>query len=186
MTLEVGELQIYRRFCQIAHDMSKFEVIQYHTECDSTMLNEFRKPINHIKFLQVSPELSDVKALINESGAQLIVIDTIDGIQVMYNNDPINKMDKIASQLKQIAQQLGVIIIGISHISRSASREYLDIHSAKGNSAIEQKADKIIGITGDREDTSHRIIRALGSRDENNFHISCNFDYNTFKFREFK
>jgi len=186
MTLEVGELQIYRRFCQIQHSMTKHEAIQYHIDNDKKTIEEFRRPINHIKTLQVSPELSEIKTIIKDLSAQLVVIDTIDGINLAYNNDPISKMDKVATQLKQIAQELSVIIVGISHISRSASREYLDIHSAKGNSAIEQKADKIIGITGSRDESETRIIRALGSRDENNFEVMCYFDYNTFKFREAK
>ena len=184
MTLEVGELQIYRRFCQIVHSMTKHDTIQYHMDNDKEAIADFRQPIDHIKTLQVSPELSEIKTIIKDLNAQLVVIDTIDGINLLYNNDPIGKMDKVATQLKQIAQELGVIIVGISHISRSASREYLDIHSAKGNSAIEQKADKIIGITGSRDESTKRVIRALGSRDENNFEVMCNFDYNTFQFKE--
>jgi len=164
--------------------MTKHDTIQYHKDSSLEIIREYRQPINHIKTLQVSPELSEIKTIINDLNAQLVVIDTIDGINLAYNNDPISKMDKVATQLKQIAQELSVIIVGISHISRSASREYLDIHSAKGNSAIEQKADKIIGITGSRDESEMRVIRALGSRDENNFEVMCRFDYNTFKFKE--
>jgi len=184
MTLEVGELLMYRRFSQIAHNMTKHECIEYHKTCDEEMLKEFKRPIHHIKMLQVSPELNEIKTMIQDLNTQVAIIDTIDGINLSYNNDPISKMDKVATSLKQIAQELGIIVVGISHISRSASREFLDIHSAKGNSSIEQKADKIIGITGDRDESEMRVIRALGSRDGNNFEARCRFDYNTFKFKE--
>jgi len=184
MTLEVGEMQMYRRFSQIAHNITKHESIEYHKNASEEMLEDFKRPIHHIKMLQVSPELEEIKTIIKDLNSQVVIIDTIDGISLPYNNDPINKMDKIATRLKQIAQELGVIVIGVSHISRSASREFLDIHSAKGNSAIEQKADKIIGITGEREQSNKRIVRALGSRDENGFEIRCQFDFNTFRFRE--
>ena len=58
----------------------------------------------------------------------------------------------------------------------------LTVHSAKGNSAIEQKADKIIGITGDRTMNDTRVIRSLASRDETDFELAMKFNYHTFQF----
>ena len=100
-----------------------------------------------------------------------------------YNNDPFTKMEKIVNSLKQIATQMDVVFFGISHISKGASRDMLTIHSAKGNSAIEQKADKVIGIMGDRE-APRRVLKSLKSRDEARFQISLLFDYETFRFKE--
>ena len=48
---------------------------------------------------------------------------------------------------------------------------------------IEQKADKVIGIMGDREST-RRIVKALKSRDESRFQMAFTFDYGTFRFKE--
>ena len=62
----------------------------------------------------------------------------------------------------------------------------MSVHSAKGNSAIEQKADKIIGIIGDKDSSSRRIIKSLASRDENDFELACDFKYETFEFKELK
>ena len=93
-------------------------------------------------------------------------------------------MEKIITDLKQLAQSANIIIIGISHISKNASDGILNIHSAKGNSVIEQKADKVIGIVGDRL-SQRRTIRSLASRDEAGFILSCRFDYETFQFQEY-
>ena len=92
-------------------------------------------------------------------------------------------MEKIVNSLKQIATQMDVIFFGISHISKGASRDMLTVHSAKGNSAIEQKADKILGIQGQRDANNIRVIRSLASRDETDFEMAFDFDYKTFQFK---
>ena len=124
-----------------------------------------------------------MKQLIADNQPQIVCIDTIDAIEVRYNNDPFTKMEKIVNSLKQIATQMDVMFFGISHISKGASRDSLTVHSAKGNSAIEQKADKIIGITGDRIANNIRVIRSLASRDETDFELAFEFDYKTFQFK---
>ena len=48
---------------------------------------------------------------------------------------------------------------------------------------VEQKADKIIGITGDRIANNIRVIRSLASRDETDFELAFEFDYKTFQFK---
>jgi len=97
-------------------------------------------------------------------------------------------MESIINGLKQIAIEQNVIILGVSHISKGALAESnnLTVHSAKGNSVIEQKADKIIGIMGDRDMGRKRIIRSLASRDEAGFHMVFDFEFTTFQFRHVK
>ena len=51
--------------------------------------------------------------------------------------------EKVINGLKELAVQENLIIIGVSHISKCATYEdRLTVHSAKGNSVIEQKADR--------------------------------------------
>ena len=133
--------------------------------------------------MTTSPDIDSMKQIISDNQPQIVCIDTIDAIEVKYNNDPFTKMEKIVNSLKQIATQMDVIFFGISHISKGASRDMLTVHSAKGNSAIEQKADKILGITGDRQMNDTRVIRSLASRDETDFEMAFKFDYRTFQFK---
>jgi hypothetical protein len=59
------------------------------------------------------------------------------------------------------------------------------VHSAKGNSALEQKADKVIGIEG-RMDAVERRVRSLASRDENGFTMAFKFNKDTMVFSQEK
>ena len=184
LSLEVHDHLIYRRFLQIANGIKKEKVMDLHSVDLNGELKEAIAPIEHINIMTTSPEIGSMKQLITELTPKIVVIDTIDAIRVNYNNDPFNKMEVIINELKQLAVQESIIVIGISHISKSASFEpRLTVHSGKGNSAIEQKADKVLGIMGDRE-APRRIIRSLKSRDESRFQISLLFDYETFRFKE--
>ena len=184
LSLEVHDHLIYRRFLQVANGMKKDEVNKLHTTDVNGELKAAIASIEHINIMTATPEIGSMKQLISEVQPKIVVIDTIDGIRVDYNNDPFNKMEKVINGLKELAVQENLIIIGVSHISKGATYEdRLTVHSAKGNSVIEQKADKVLGIMGDRDSTK-RIVRSLKSRDETKFQIACTFDYDTFRFKE--
>ena len=183
LSLEVGDWLIFRRFLQAGNGITKQEVNEIYRNYDEEKVQQINDRVKHIKVMTTSPDIDSMKQIIADNQPQIVCIDTIDAIEVRYNNDPFTKMEKIVNSLKQIATQMDVIFFGISHISKGASRDMLTVHSAKGNSAIEQKADKIIGITGDRGMNDTRVIRSLASRDETDFEIAFNFDYKTFQFK---
>ena len=151
LSLEVGDCLIFRRFLQAGNGMTKQEVNEIYRTYNEDKVNQINDKVKHIKVMTTSPDIDSMKQLIADNQPQIVCIDTIDAIDVRYNNDPFTKMEKIVNSLKQIATQMDVIFFGISHISKGASRDMLTVHSAKGNSAIEQKADKIIGIQGQRD-----------------------------------
>lgn len=179
LSLEMHERLTFRRFIQIAHHLSKEEVNQYY----KTKENTLSKKIDHIRIMSVAPELDTIKRIITDSEAKVIVIDVIDAIDVKGMPDE-NKITPIINELKAVAQQLDVIIIGVHHISKSSARDtMLDIHSGKGSSSVEQKADKIIAIEGDRT-KPYRKISSLGARDEHPFKILTQMSSKTFEFRQ--
>ena len=182
LSLEVGDWLIFRRFLQAGNGITKQEVNEIYRIYDEEKVQQINDKVRHIKVMTTSPDIDSMKQIIADNQPQVVCIDTIDAIEVRYNNDPFTKMEKIVNSLKQIATQMDVIFFGISHISKGASRDILTIHSAKGNSAIEQKADKILGITGDRSMNNIRVIRSLASRDETDFELAFEFDYTTFRF----
>ena len=119
----------------------------------------------------------------------MLVIDTIDTIPAKYYNDEYERQNFIIKELKSLANRHKIIIFGISHISKYAAQqlengERLGIHSFKGNSVIEQKADKVIGFEQGVENDNMRIISSLGTRDESSFEVKMSFDYNTFSFQQ--
>jgi len=183
LSLEVGDWLIFRRFLQAGNGITKEEVNDVYRDYDEDKVKKINDKVKHIKVMTTSPDIDSMKQIIADNQPQVVCIDTIDAIEVRYNNDPFTKMEKIVNSLKQIATQMDVIFFGISHISKGASRDMLTVHSAKGNSAIEQKADKIIGIQGDRQMNDTRVIRSLASRDETDFEMAFKFDYKTFQFK---
>ena len=79
-----------------------------------------------------------------------------------------------------------ILVLAIHHISKSAAANLrdsgqLNVHSGKGNSAIEQKSDQYLSFTGS-SDSKRRIIRSLKARDESGFEMSVNFNWETFTF----
>ena len=187
LTLEVHMDLIIRRFIQIANGMSKSETINQALSHNSDKATEILAPLQHIYCRQSVPELNSIKELISEVHPKIVVIDTLDGINVKYSNDPFVKTEKIIMKLKEIAHQNDIIVIAISHIGKGASEEgLLDVHRAKGNSVIEQKADKILGIEGNLEGNMTRTIKSLASRDESDFKLAFMFDPTTFRFNQIK
>lgn len=179
LSLEMHERLTFRRFIQIAHHLSKEEVNQYY----KTKENTLSQKINHIRIMSAAPQIDTIKRIIADSEAKVIVVDVVDAIEVKGIPDEA-KITPIINELKNAAQQLDVIIIGVHHISKASARDtMLDIHSGKGSSSVEQKADKIIAIEGDRM-KPYRKISSLGARDEQPFKIITQMSPKTFEFRQ--
>jgi hypothetical protein len=183
MSLEVAQDLMYRRFLQIAHNMKKEDVYRYYL--DST--NTLSKAVDHIRMITISPNLDDIARIVAETNAQIVVVDTLDSLVTVGGDN--EKTSRIAVTLKNLAQKYSTIIVGIHHISKAAildergKTRRLTIHSGKNSSAIEQKADKIIGIEG-RQDNPLRIITSLGARDESSFVLRCTMNKDTFRFTQ--
>ena len=178
LSLEVHQNLLYRRFIQIAHNMGKEEVYEHY----KTSADNLAEAISHVKVITISPELDAVGRTIAENNSQIVVVDTLDGINVNGIRDPEMKIYPIVLKMQEYAHRYNIIIIGIHHISKAASYErHLSVHSGKGTSAGEQKADKLIAIEGNR-DEELRFIKSLKARDEEPFSFWANSKKKTFRF----
>ncbi len=183
LSLEVNQQLMWRRFCQIAFDKTKQQITEHYQTKDMDFIQQAKDKLGHIKILTVSPEINSIIDVISNLEPKIIVIDTIDEIRVDYANDPLVKTQKIVSKLKEIAQRYEVMIFAISHISKSAAYDgSLDRHSAKGDSSIEQKSDKLIGIRAPNKESKGRVIESIVARDESGFKLKCWFNHETFRF----
>lgn len=188
LSLEVNERLMFRRFIQIEKGMTKNQVIEHYRNDGN---EDFSNDIQHIQVMETSPDIDSVKRIITSIQPKLVVIDTIDGLKIPGVYDGTTKTEQLAIQLKQLAQTLNVIMIGVHHISKKAAvdeegiRKELTVHSGKGSSAVEQKADRIIGVMGDPKDTLRRI-KSLGTRDDTDFEVYVNFDFDTFRMKQLK
>lgn len=185
MSLEVGEDLINRRFFQCAMSLSKDKFNEWNDEYDIYL----KKSMDHLIITDSSPDIRDYDKIIETYAPKMLVIDTIDAIPAKYYVDEYERQNFIIKTLKALANRYKIIIFGISHISKYAAQqldngERLGIHSFKGNSVIEQKADKVIGFESNPEDERIRKISSLGTRDENPFEIVMSFNYETFSFEQ--
>jgi len=185
LALENGEYLTYRRFIQIAHKMTKAQVEEEYQQGSLGLLS---KAMSHIHVITSSPDLSSIRKVIGTGKYNLVVVDVIDAITTVAKGET-ERITEIVNGFKSIANHFNTIMLGIHHISRNAAQDEkgyakeLTIHSAKSASALEQKADKVIGIEG-IADTSIRTIRSLGARDESPFITQIYFNKDTFKMEQ--
>jgi predicted ATP-dependent serine protease len=160
--------------------MSKADVFEHYKNSN----NGLSTAISHISVMTAAPDLQVIRRLVAEHKPHLLVVDTTDCIIPPRRNEELAEENSVARGLKDIAQTQDTIIIGVHHISKfAATQGKLNIHSGKGSSAFEQKADKVISIEGN-VDSSLRTITSLGARDEASFKLLVDIDWNTFRFKQ--
>jgi|TARA_R100000149_G_C5880423_1_gene145446 replicative DNA helicase len=196
MSLEVDEETISRRFLQASLGMSKNEIALSCKNKNNEILLEAENSIEHIQLTCKSPDIQELPNYVQDSEAKIVVVDTIDRIPAKYvRNDDLVRQETIANALKDMAMDLDVIVIAIHHISKYSSTrlsegQKLDVHSGKGNSAIEQKSDQYIAFENPEMVTNPksmlRTVSSLKARDESMFKIMLNFNYDTFTFSKRK
>ncbi len=178
----MGSNLLFRRFIQIENSLTKEDIDKHYHQNSNGLLSDGLSKIDiSTSYLSID-ELSKLS-----KNYQLVVIDTIDGIRE-NNQDSIAKMDNIALGLKRIAVENKNIILAIHHISKSAAsvdifgnKKPLNIHSGKGSTTIQQKADKIIGIENSEDEMFIKKVFSIAARDEENFIKYLYIDFNTFK-----
>jgi len=181
LSLEVHQHLLFRKFVQIANQVSKEQALDHYKNYKNT----YSHSIDHIRVSTKAPTLLGLRKLIAEVQPQIVVVDTTDSI-VMDRMHGLDKEDAQARGLKEIAQLMNIIIIGVHHIAKP-DKMYggmpLTVHSGKGSSSWEQKADKVISIEG-KGDFRNRLIRSLKARDEAAFEMNTEIDWETFTIRQ--
>jgi archaellum biogenesis ATPase FlaH len=187
LSLEVDDTTMSRRFLQAAMGKTKQEIISMAKSGDTDIINKAIKSIDNIKLETVSPDIQDLASFVAESESKIVVVDTIDRIPAKYaGKDDFARQEVIANGLKDLAMKEDVIVLAVHHISKSASYNFketntLDVHSGKGNSAIEQKSDQYIAFQG-KEISKARVVKSLKARDESKFELLLNYNWDTFTF----
>lgn len=173
----------YRRSVQIKYGLTKEEVIEHYKHNDNTYSQE----LNHIHTYCGKPRLDTIKALIREYEPRILAIDVLEDL-VTDAKDSHAKLGEIGEGLKELANATGLFVIAVHHLSKygavdekTGKPKELNVHSGKGNSVIEQKADKVIGIEG-KQDSPHRRIKAMKARDEHPFSTAGYINMNTMRY----
>jgi hypothetical protein len=180
ITLEVNAMLLYRRNVQIAHGLSKSDVLEHY----STGKNTYAKSLNHIYVTTEARTPSSISRLIRSTQANLVVIDTLDGLESVSKEENV-RGGELIREVTNLANDHNIIMFIVHHISKESGKEIqrgerLNLHSGKGASSIEQKADKVIGVEKWPKNI-YRTVKSLKSRDENPFEAVCIFDTETFR-----
>ena len=180
LSLEVSAKLIYRRSIQIAHGMTKQEVISHYKENPNTLSED----VKHIKVMQVAPEIKAINQLVSEIEPKLLIIDTSDMIEVDGYGDEYHKQNKIINQLKTIAQTRDTIVIAVHHLNKEGAKtNNPSLWDLKGSTNVVQKADKVLLLVGERQ-SPWRLLKTLKARDEGNLEIKFKMDFTTFQFNQ--
>jgi len=187
LSLEVEEDTMIRRFLQASLRMTENQILNGAKNLDPRIVKDGLDSISHIKLKCSCPDIQNLAGFISDNEAKIVVVDTIDRVPAKYaGKDDFARQEIIANSLKDIAISEDVMIIAVHHISKSASYriregQRLDVHSGKGNSAIEQKSDQYISFEG-LEGSKIRIIESLKARDDSHFKLTVNYNWETFSF----
>jgi len=183
VTMENGLMLTYRRFIQIAKNKSREEVEEWYHNNN----NSWSDSIKHIDVVVIPPSIDGLRKMIIDHKPQIVVIDSLEDLAVKGVDDITQKTNVLAPQVKQIAQELNVIIICILHMNKAGTEDdkgkarIPTLNSPKGSSAIKQKFDKMFAWYGERKGV-YRTLEIMAARDESNdFKLSLVFDKNTMR-----
>ena len=153
-------------------------------------LPELSDELKRMNYSNASPNISGLKRVVGEDMPNILVIDTIDCIKGNhYGGNEKAKVDEIIQGLRDICENMNMIVIAVAHIPKSESDRIrqtgqpLHKHSGMGSAAIGQKADHMWGLDGPDSGTYRRFYITKG-RDQNKFTKAFNFDFNTFNLKE--
>jgi len=183
VNLEMPEHLVARRFLQTQHNITKGETIKKLLKQEDGFVDS----INYINLISDSSTIEQVERATQQIRPEIVVIDTTDGISVPdAGNNEMWHLKKVVEGMRHIANRYQTIVIGIHHISKSASRDIsgenkrfkrsLTLNDATGNRAAVTKSDHVLGLEGVRT-SSVRNLKSLKARDEEPLDVMLNMKW---------
>lgn len=170
---EMGESLLLRRFLQIKHGLTKDDFNNLEN------IEHYARDLENIFTINGKISLMHLESVIIQHQPQLIVVDVLEDL-FDAKRDLVQSAQNTASALKQLAIKYNLYLLAIHHINKNSSKSELTVHSGKGSSAIEQKADKVLGIKVN-DDNRFRTLKSLKARDEEPFETILEFNSQTFQ-----
>lgn len=177
LSLENVEALTFRRMAQIELGLTKEQALEMALAGTLPL-----DGLGHINVVSTDINIDQLPHLVAEHDAHIVVVDTLDGLGITdFRGDLNARIEELGRMLPGVAQRCNTIFIIVHHISKDAARQLqLTVHSSKGGSSVEQKADIVIGVQKYGDNTMQ--MRSLKGRDVPPFEISIeqNFDTCTF------
>jgi len=165
---ELAPRLTHRRALQIVSNTDKIDVLNKANE----LYEQYKDRLDHIRVVAQPPTLAKIEDAIIEYGTDIVVVDYIELIDIEQKTNEESKIKYIMQRLSNIAVQKDIIIIMVSQISRSYSREgVLDLYAGHGSGGIEKSSRKVIGIKS-VPDTNIRNIEMFKNQDGDLFNVN--------------
>ena len=160
LSLELSAWYMHRRNLQIVSGKDKDYLDKNYKEA----YRYYGKHLDHVVIQTISPTIEQIKLKVRELQPALVVVDYIDLVETGLK-DEYGQIRKISHSLSNLAVNEDIIIIQLSQISRSYSRdEVIDLYAGKGSGAIENASRKVIGLSG-RADKAIKSVEILKNSD---------------------
>ncbi len=153
--LELTTAKLMRRFAQLVCGIDKREAL---VNLDKYK-DQVNKVMSNVILTREVRNIQQLKQKIIDTQAKLIIIDYLQCFKDFTK--PVNEMQLMASlphELRDLATEMGVIIIVLSQVTKSAKQEKaVNMDSGKGSGDISDSASVILTINGEPDDVYRKI-----------------------------
>jgi len=179
-----------RRYLQIKHDLRVDDDENRYNEVAGLLerrgpdtLREWKdEAVGHVSLAPTPPKLKDLERLIRAQQADLVIIDPMGEIKAPKASR-VEKPRVITETLLDIAQRLGIIVLTVRHVRKSAEGDVMpDLQAARGVKSVVDLSNHVFGFGGIRGEATRRVQRLKGTRDID-FDVTLKGNPETLRFR---
>jgi archaellum biogenesis ATPase FlaH len=182
LSLEMDELEMYSRFVQIVNGMTTEQVYEHY----KTNANTLSKDLNYINIIIDHMELQSIKRLVAIEQPEILVIDTIDAVNVpRVKQGTTEHIDTVINGVREMTNRNRTISFVVSHVSKAASENSLNVLSGKGSTHIATKSDNVVSIEGERH-SAKRMFKVHKARSQDAFTTHLSFNPQVFDFTKYE
>lgn len=162
-SLEMNNIQIYRRMIAMKGDLniSKLMTSDSFSKLSKVEYNKFNEAVVKIKeygdrlvMCYEAQTLMDIISITKKENAKkkldFIVVDYVQLISHKAASE-VQRITEISLELKRLAKELGIVVIGLSQLSRKRT-DGTDMTALKGSSQLENDASQIVILKSEYED----------------------------------
>lgn len=162
-SLEMNNIQLYRRLIAMkaSLNISKLMTSGSFSQLSKVEFNKFNEALSKIKsygdrlvMCYEAQNLLDIISITKKENAKKkIDFIVVDYVQLVSHKAPseIQRITEISLELKRLAKELGIVVIGLSQLSRKRT-DGTDMTALKGSSQLENDASQILILKSEFED----------------------------------
>lgn len=162
-SLEMNNIQLYRRLIAMKSniEITKLMTSKSFSELSKTEYNKFNEAVGKIKgygdrlvMCYEAQTLLDIVSITKKENTKkkldFIVVDYVQLVSHKAASE-VQRITDISLTLKRLAKELGIVVIGLSQLSRKRT-DGTDMTALKGSSQLENDASQILILASEFED----------------------------------